>query len=455
MPSALHDELARLGAKWLKRQGFSVIATDLTALGVAEQADVIGFRSSCSAVIEAQASRSDFLADKVKPHRVSGGLGVYRFYLCPQGVIEVEDLPAGWGLLHAVGRKVIEVLKPSGNLWPSLGSSNLRDWEKFQHQADGLSERDVLYSIARRRSLSRSEERYEAAIEEANAKIRHLARTNGILRAEIQELRLQPVVGNLTSTVLCKRFRAVWPDDLNEEKEANMGQAKQRGTQADRIARTKAKIEALKPEYIVCNNCQAHINDIHAMDTRGMDGIDVAFAGICPFCGQSTCAVKGTSEAMTDFAIAMDDAMGVEAKVGAQLISPKLNGQPRKGMATTSIKFFRFEEAVKAAKNQPGAEFIGLRYVEPFTRLDIYAIKTDPEEPGEVNVMYEGGELFDLGSEEDFYSLDEIPDEAKTLFYARSCDLAGGNAQILDGSGTSFAASSAWAECRRQVQQSR
>ncbi len=34
MPSVLHDELASLGAKWLKQQGFSVIATDLTVLGV-------------------------------------------------------------------------------------------------------------------------------------------------------------------------------------------------------------------------------------------------------------------------------------------------------------------------------------------------------------------------------------------------------------------------------------
>lgn len=196
MPSEAHQQLVKLGASWLKRQGFGVVATELVTGRNVEQADVIGFRSSCSVVIEAKASRSDFLADKAKPHRVSGGLGVYRFYLCPQGVIGIEDLPPRWGLLHAVGRKVIEVSKPLGNAWPSLGSPSIRDWALFQHQADQLAERDVLYSIARRRSLTRSEERYQAAIDEANARVRDLARTNDALRAENQELKLRLAFGS-------------------------------------------------------------------------------------------------------------------------------------------------------------------------------------------------------------------------------------------------------------------
>jgi hypothetical protein len=36
-----------------------------------------------------------------------------------------------------------------------------------------------------------------------------------------------------------------------------MGQAKYRGTKDDRAAQAIARIEALKPKFIVCNNCQA------------------------------------------------------------------------------------------------------------------------------------------------------------------------------------------------------
>lgn len=156
MPSAEHDQLTSLGAKWLKRQGFAVVATEITAVGSREQPDVIGFRSSCSAVIEVKVSRGDFLADRRKPERaVDGkGLGVYRFYLCPEGVIELDDLPPKWGLLHAQGRSVIEIHRPKGNIWPSLGARSqvAEPWIDYQHEPCILKERAVLFSIARRLS---------------------------------------------------------------------------------------------------------------------------------------------------------------------------------------------------------------------------------------------------------------------------------------------------------------
>jgi hypothetical protein len=100
-------------------------------------------------------------------------------------------------------------------------------------------------------------------------------------------------------------------------------------------------------------------------------------------------------------------------------------------MADSSIEFLKFEEAVEAAKREPGAEFIGLRFVAPFTRLDAYVIHVDPDEADYVNVQYEGGELFDLGGEEDFYGLDDVPDDAKGLFYARKADLGSGEVQVM------------------------
>ncbi|WP_230947585.1 hypothetical protein [Burkholderia territorii] len=174
-------------ARWLKRNGFPVVATDLVVAGVTEVVDAIGFRSNSSAVAEAKASRTDFLADKYKPHRASGGLGVYRFYICPPGVIEVADLPPGWGLLHVTGRKVTEILRPTGNHWPPYGSP-VGDWGSFQHRPDELAERYALYSIARRRSLSRSDERYEAQLKKAKAEAAAYARHNYKLSDEVERL---------------------------------------------------------------------------------------------------------------------------------------------------------------------------------------------------------------------------------------------------------------------------
>ena len=149
MPSELHQALVDLGERWLKRQGFAVVATELKALGCREQADVVGFRATCSAVIEAKASRSDFLADLKKPERREPalGIGVYRFFLSPPGVIALDDLPERWGLLHAVDSSVVEVHRPLGNIWPPFGSESWREW---QHPSNLASERAVLFSIARR-----------------------------------------------------------------------------------------------------------------------------------------------------------------------------------------------------------------------------------------------------------------------------------------------------------------
>ncbi|MEW6343055.1 MAG: hypothetical protein AB1704_20530 [Pseudomonadota bacterium] len=187
MAGDVHKLLVTLGERWLKREGFAVVASELVTGRTREQADVIGFRSNCSALIEAKASRSDFLADARKPHRVAGGLGVYRFYLCPPGVIEVSDLPDRWGLLYAEGRGVRDVLRPTGNGWPSPGST-FSDWHAFQHEADVDAERGVLFSIARRRSLSRSDEQYEKRLQDAVRRADRLARENAELAEKVRKL---------------------------------------------------------------------------------------------------------------------------------------------------------------------------------------------------------------------------------------------------------------------------
>jgi len=150
----IHAKLVQLGAKWLRRNGFSVVATEIVTAYSRETPDVIGFRSSCSCLIEAKASRADFLADAKKPER-SGrmrGVGVYRFYLCPKGMIVPDELPPKWGLLYADSSRVSSVVCPKGNAWP--GARSFDEWDNFQHEIDQRAERGILFSIARR--LARS-----------------------------------------------------------------------------------------------------------------------------------------------------------------------------------------------------------------------------------------------------------------------------------------------------------
>ena len=108
--------------------------------------DAIGWRWDDSVLIECKVSRADFLRDKKKAFRKDGekALGKYRFYLCPPGVIEPDDLPPRWGLLYAEGRSVRKVVYPVGY------SMNHGTWEQFRHEPDIEKEMHMLVAIARR-----------------------------------------------------------------------------------------------------------------------------------------------------------------------------------------------------------------------------------------------------------------------------------------------------------------
>lgn len=153
--STEHHTLTELGAKWLKRQGFSVVATELACYGNREPPDVVAFRSTCSAILEIKVSRQDFLADHNKPERTTGGLGNYRFYLCPTGLIETRELPPRWGLLYCEGKKITSIHAPFGNLWPGpehINNERAPNWSLFVHPTDMQAEHRALFSIARRLS---------------------------------------------------------------------------------------------------------------------------------------------------------------------------------------------------------------------------------------------------------------------------------------------------------------
>lgn len=97
-----------------------------------------------------------------------------------------------------------------------------------------------------------------------------------------------------------------------------MGQAKNRGTQAERIAQAQAKIEATRPEKLVCNGCKADVTTIHPVSTRGLRGlrgIDAIWVGQCD-CGQTTFAASGEPKAVDAFFFALSE--NTELTLGSQ-----------------------------------------------------------------------------------------------------------------------------------------
>ena len=64
-------------------------------------------------MIEVKVSRSDFLADGKKPHRMdpAKGVGKYRAYMCPEGIIQPEEIPHGWDLFWVNDRGHVSIKK--------------------------------------------------------------------------------------------------------------------------------------------------------------------------------------------------------------------------------------------------------------------------------------------------------------------------------------------------------
>src|SRR5579862_3578634 len=110
-----HAQLIRLAEHWLRRCYRCGIVLSEQSCASGETPDLIGWRGSCrSVLIECKISRADFFADREKPFRKQPetGMGCERFYLLPHALIELQELPPGWGLLECKGREIFIVVKP-------------------------------------------------------------------------------------------------------------------------------------------------------------------------------------------------------------------------------------------------------------------------------------------------------------------------------------------------------
>lgn len=121
-----HNEGCHIAAKYLhKNLNCGAVFVEANPFNNSESPDAIGFRpDGCSILIEVKVSRSDFLSDKKKPHRVNPetGMGSYRFFACPEGIILPEDLPPKWGLFYFTNRKSMKPIHAPVGQFSSLSS---------------------------------------------------------------------------------------------------------------------------------------------------------------------------------------------------------------------------------------------------------------------------------------------------------------------------------------------
>lgn len=121
--SVTHDKLVQCAVGWLRRYGCGVVLSEQSCAS-GETPDAVGWKRAChSVVVECKISRADFLADLEKPFRVNPKLamGCERYYLAPQGLIDHNELPAGWGLLETRAREVAVTQCSEKNLRSARG----------------------------------------------------------------------------------------------------------------------------------------------------------------------------------------------------------------------------------------------------------------------------------------------------------------------------------------------
>jgi hypothetical protein len=104
-----HADLVDKAVWWLRARYRCGVVLSEQACASGEVPDAIGWKGKCrSVLVECKVTRADFLVDRQKPFRAKPELGVgcERYYFAPRGVISVDELPKGWGLLEYHAREV-------------------------------------------------------------------------------------------------------------------------------------------------------------------------------------------------------------------------------------------------------------------------------------------------------------------------------------------------------------
>jgi len=103
MSDVTHTELVARAERWLRgTMRCRVVLAEFAFLGP-EIPDAIGWTSRYSYLVECKATRADFFHDAKKRVRQfpEYGMGDYRVFMTPPGLVTIDEVPAGWGLVEA------------------------------------------------------------------------------------------------------------------------------------------------------------------------------------------------------------------------------------------------------------------------------------------------------------------------------------------------------------------
>ena len=109
-----HDDLVDLAANWARARRYSIVLQDVRSWATREQPDVIAWKNSgASLVLEVKTSRADFKHDAEKSfrRRADEGMGYARCFVVPAGLVALDELPKGWGLIELRGPRLVVVKK--------------------------------------------------------------------------------------------------------------------------------------------------------------------------------------------------------------------------------------------------------------------------------------------------------------------------------------------------------
>lgn len=145
-----HQDLVHIGYRLLLNQfGCGVAFKDLVAYTRnGETADVLGIKGIWETyLIECKTSRSDFLSDHKKSFRKSPelGMGMFRYYLAPEGLISVSELPDRWGLIEVTSQRRCKVVHGK----PPKQVASINSPFYFPERCE-ISEASIMYSALRR-----------------------------------------------------------------------------------------------------------------------------------------------------------------------------------------------------------------------------------------------------------------------------------------------------------------
>lgn len=149
-----HSDMCKLAVAWLKRpysrggHGCKVAIDECITGWSGEIPDAIGYCSTGqplrdgTVLVECKVSRADFLADRSKPHRQSGGVGNWRYFMAPEGIIATEELPDRWGLVEVNARGHLKVRRGV-----YVDSNYMLQGERLasmRHESDALREQFLI-----------------------------------------------------------------------------------------------------------------------------------------------------------------------------------------------------------------------------------------------------------------------------------------------------------------------